>query len=276
MQSLIKCRAKDPYECKYHGFPTLMSGNHTAENVSGTIIKNLVHKNITKSTAAKKLLDLYRSETFLSEKSYLSLIENAYDGKEFSDNNFEAESKAQLEKFEATDKFDIKTITSAFKTMTLEDGWNSLIREDEEHVLIDRMLSVLDHAYSLVPKRAFSNRLFRGVAFENKQAFASWVSSNSITYNGATPAIKNKEYFRTSTNLYRAYSFAGDSNYPVIFEVLSKDGVYLNGQLSRAPQEREVLLNRNTSFNIVGITENVEVKENGTTNFITVVKLENL
>lgn len=215
----------------------------------------------------EKLISLYKRDTFLPASAYLNLKEKRWEDDKIPDANFEAEANRQIANFnQAGILADSK---KALKLMSRDEKWNNFIRTPSSRPkeLEDAARALTGHlnaAYAVAMDRAYKNRLFRGVSFRSQQSFLSWVKDNDVAHHSGQ--IKLDEYFRTSTSLYRAYSFSNNSNgsnYPVIFEVLTNKGIYLNDQLSSAPQEKEVLLNADTTFEIVNFKPNTLVNDNG-------------
>jgi hypothetical protein len=265
------CKAKEPKICKYHGIQNAMGGSLNCQEVA-SLASNYISSYLLKlfngieRQDVEGMIALYKKDSFLPSSFYLNLKANSSNDDAISNENFKAEAIRQLQELKKSNVLGL--VKTPFKVMTKDHKWNRYIRNtnflvsEEEKDKLSILIEAMDQAYSTTTKRVYPNRLFRGVAFKDKKDFAEWFSNNSEETSSLGVVLQTKEYFRTSTSLSRAYSFASDRKYPVIFEVLTREGIYLDEELSSAPQEKEVLINKMTCFKVEGLKSVIVNDEN--------------
>lgn len=245
-----QCKAKNPLTCPYHGISEYSgldkAGAEVLEalNSSRTFLLN-------RKQRKENLLKAYSMEDFLKPEQYSKYVTfdetkgNPKPGKFFT-----AESEWQdsyLKNSNSPETY--KQMKLAVWKMIMGDSLNIKIRDGQELDNAEKStVRMLDRIYGTLPERGIMNRLFRGVSFSSETEFKNWLKNNSTT---GEDMLAVNEYIRTSVYARVAHSFSQKRPYSVIFEYITKGGLYTE-KFSPAPQEAEVLFNKEKKFKLSG------------------------
>jgi len=266
----VRCRAKDKSKCRIHGIPTKFTSlNMASQEILDEIQERKVFL-INRAQRIEKIRKLYTVDSFMKPEEYSSAVNDWDYGLRGSAKLFyQAESRYQHDYLEQNlSESEFKEVKTALKAMTANEKHNIVVRNDnaidsfstfEGYQQHNAIIAATRQAFAVAPTRQFENRLFRGFKFQSEQDYQQWFKNNVTVIDGK-PGMRFKEFVRTSAQPRRAWSFAQDKNYPVLFEVVSKSGLYLDKLAPYTNQEQEVLFNANTNFTLENTFE-TEVKD---------------
>jgi hypothetical protein len=131
-------------------------------------------------------------------------------------------------------------------TMMTYFGINSYLRRGEsKKERIDKQINNISTLLQSAPK--MEGTVYRGMKFDSNEDFDKFLSQ--IENN---KSFKSKSFTSTSIHEKSAIGHATSKYNNILFEIKSKNGVFLNG-MSKIPGEGEILLDKNAKFNIINI-----------------------
>ena len=263
MSRISKCRAKDPIHCPIHGTKRFVNYDQPADTVVNAIENRLIG---LKQLKAPTLLEAYTNDNFLTDREYQRLISGSLKSSWQQDLQgriaqafYEAESKHQYDFIKSNfSEPEAKGINAALSNMTVDESINIHLRNGTKPATgpeldaYETSIGFMNTAFDAIPNRALTNRLFRGVKFRTREEVTRWLQTHA---NSKGQSISLDEYTRTSAHVDIAYSFTEDSDFPVIFEHVTKKGIYMNRFAQKTAQEREVLLRDNIPFTVESIRD---------------------
>lgn len=145
-------------------------------------------------------------------------------------------------------------------------GINSRLRENEElNSLQSRFVTDLDTITSIPLGK--STTVYRGVGFKGAQYIEN---AERVLKEGGI--ISDKAYWSTSLDPEISSEFTKFKN-PVMLQIRTNKGAFLNENVSRISGESEVLLPRGSKFRVLGIDRNITIEGVEDIEF-TVIRLE--